>query len=71
MQTATQRSQSVSIQPRLLSIPQATSYSGESRSKLYKEMKDGNLKFVKMDGSTRVELDELNRYIDAKIQRAA
>ena len=53
--------------PRLLSIPQAVAYSNESRATLYKEWKLGNIKFVKMGGSTRIEFDELNRYIDAKI----
>ena len=56
--------------PRLLSIPQAVAYSNESRATLYKEWKNGNLKFVKMGGSTRIEFDELNRYIDEKINTA-
>lgn len=56
--------------PRLFSIPQAVAYSNESRATLYKEWKAGNLKFVKMGGSTRIEFDELNRYIDAKINAA-
>ena len=59
------------IAPRLLSIPQGAAYSNESRATLYKECKLGNLKFVKMGGSTRIEFDEINRYIDAKITRAA
>ena len=58
------------IPPRLLTIPQSVSYSNESRATLYKEWKNGNLKFVKMGGSTRIEFDELNRYIDAKINAA-
>ena len=57
--------------PRLLSIPQAVAYSNESRATLYKENKAGNIKFVKMGASTRIEFDELNRYIDAKIAAAA
>lgn len=57
--------------PRLLSIAQAVAYSNESRATLYKEWKAGNIKFVKMGGSTRIEFDELNRYIDAKINTAA
>ncbi len=57
--------------PRLLEVPLASDYSGESRATLYKEWKLGNLKFVKMGGSTRIEFDELNRYIDAKIKTAA
>jgi len=59
------------ITPRLLKIPQAVTHSGESRATLYKEWKLGNLKFVKMGGSTRIEFDELNRYIDAKIKTPA
>lgn len=62
---------STDISPRLLNIHQAVAYSGESRATLYKEWKQGNLNFVKMGGSTRIEVDELNRYIDAKIKRAA
>jgi len=59
------------ISPRLINIHQAVAYSGESRATLYKEWKMGNLKFVKMGGSTRIEIDELDRYIDAKIAVAA
>ena len=65
MQTATD------ISPRLLKIPQAAAYSGESRATLYKEWKNGNLKFVKMGNSTRIEVSELDRYIDAKMSVAA
>lgn len=60
-----------STTPRLMTVPQAVAYSQESRATLYKEWKAGNLKFVKMGGSTRIEFDELNRYIDAKINQAA
>jgi excisionase family DNA binding protein len=59
------------ITPRLFKISDAVAYSGDSRSTLYKEEKAGNLAFVKMGGSTRIEFDELNRYIDAKIRQAA
>ncbi|AXI45116.1 hypothetical protein C1J03_03130 [Sulfitobacter sp. SK012] len=59
------------IKARLLSIPQAVAYSNESRATLYKERKAGNIKFVKMGGSTRIEFDELNRYIDTKMCAAA
>ena len=57
--------------PRLMSVKQSEAHSGESRSTLYKEMKEGNLKFVKMGASRRIEFDELNRYIDAKIAASA
>ena len=56
---------------RLYSIRQAVDYSAESRSQLYKEMKEGNLKFVLMGTSRRIEADELDRYINAKINRVA
>jgi excisionase family DNA binding protein len=59
------------ILPRLLSLPQAASYSGDSRATLYREWKAGNIKFLKMGGSTRIEHSELDRYIDAKMQDAA
>jgi predicted DNA-binding transcriptional regulator AlpA len=59
------------ISPRLLNVPQAVAYSGESRATLYKEWKIGNINFVKMGGSTRIEHSELDRYIDAKINHAA
>jgi len=59
------------IQPRLVSVPQGAAYTGDSRSTLYKEWKAGNIAFVKMGGSTRIEFDELNRYIDAKKKDAA
>lgn len=52
--------------PRLFTIPGAVKYSGDSRSKLYQEAKAGRLQFVKMDGSTRVFREELDRYLDAK-----
>jgi excisionase family DNA binding protein len=52
--------------PRLFTIPGAVKYTGDSRSKLYQEAKAGRLQFVKMDGSTRVFREELDRYLDAK-----
>ena len=52
---------------RLYSVRQAEDYSGDSRSTLYAAMKAGTLKFVKMGRSTRIEHDDLDRYIDAKI----
>lgn len=57
--------------PRLFTVEGAVKYTGDSRSKLYQEAKNGNLQFVKMDGSTRVERIELDRYIDAKAKFAS
>ena len=59
------------ITPRLFSIAQAATYSGDSRATLYKEHKLGNIQFVKMGASTRIEIDELNRYINTKMCAAA
>lgn len=56
---------------RLFTIAEAVAYSSESRSTLYEERARGNIRFVKMGGSTRVERSELDRYIDAKIRVAA
>ena len=61
----------VDIKPRLFTIPQSVAYSNDSRATLYKEHKHGNLKFVKMGTSTRIERDELDRYIDEKASRAS
>lgn len=58
-------------QPRLLRINDAATYCGMSRAKLYSEWKKGNLKFVKMFGATRIELSELNRWIDSTAKEAA
>lgn len=56
--------------PRLFTVEGAVKYTGDSRSKLYQEAKTGNLQFVKMDSSTRIERVELDRYIDAKARPA-
>lgn len=60
----------VSITPRLLSIPDGAIYSATSRSTLYAAQAAGELKFVKVNNSTRVEVDELDRWIDQKTQAA-
>jgi excisionase family DNA binding protein len=52
--------------PLLFTITGAVKYTGDSRSKLYQEAKAGRIQFVKMDGSTRVFREELERYVDAK-----
>ena len=59
------------MEKRLYSIRQSEYVACEGRSTLYKEMKEGNLKYVKMGRSRRIEHDELHRYIDEKIQRSA
>ncbi|MBM2294277.1 helix-turn-helix domain-containing protein [Sulfitobacter pseudonitzschiae] len=54
------------IKPRLLSIPDSVNYAATSRSTLYAEEKSGRIKFVKMGSSTRIEVSELDRWIDSK-----
>ena len=54
--------------PRLFTISGAVKYTGDSRSKLYQEAKAGHIQFVKMDGSTRVFREELDRYLETKAQ---
>lgn len=56
----------MSIAPRLLSVSSAVLYSATSRAKLYEEMKAGNLRFIKLDSATRIEVTELDRWIDSK-----
>lgn len=58
------------VRPRLASIPNAAIYTATSRAKLYTEHKAGNISFIKLDGATRVEFEELDRWIDVKTQRA-
>lgn len=57
----------VSIKPRLLNIRDSASYAATSRSTLYAEEKAGRIKFVKLGTATRIEVAELDRWIDAKM----
>lgn len=54
----------MNIHPRLLSVEQASEYTGVGRTRLFDAAKNGHLKFIKAYGSTRVERSELDRYID-------
>lgn len=56
--------QVTSIQPRLLRVSDAVVYAATSRAKLYNEMKMGALKFIKLDSATRIEITELDRWIN-------
>lgn len=56
---------------RLLSLKDASIYSGMSRSTLYAQEKLGRLKFTKMLGSTRIEITELDRWINDTAQLSA
>lgn len=53
---------------RLLRINEAAIYIAYSRAKLYTEIKAGNIKLIKMGHSSRIEITELDRYIDEKAQ---
>ncbi len=69
--TPTQRAIVEVIKPRLLSIRDSATYAATSRSTLYAEEKAGRIKFEKIGSSTRIEITELDRWIDAKIRTAA
>lgn len=58
------------IQPRLLNIRDSANYAATSRSTLYAEEKAGRIKFLKMGASTRVEVSELDRWINEKSKAA-
>lgn len=51
---------------RLLRIGEAAIYSATSRATLYVEWKKGNLQFIKLGHATRVEIAELDRWINEK-----
>lgn len=57
--------------PRLATINAAAVYAGTSRATLYAEKKAGRISFVKIGNATRVEYDELDRWIDAVSKTAA
>ena len=65
------KSNAVSIPPRLLSVRDGAKYAATSRSTLYAEEKAGRIAFLKMGSSTRIEISELNRWIDSKIEEQA
>lgn len=49
---------------RLLSISDATIYTAMSRATLYNEAKEGRLKITKLGHASRIEVSELDRWID-------
>lgn len=63
----TNRTTVTNIKPRLLSIRDSAAYGATSRSTLYAEEKAGRIKFVKMGACTRIEVSELDRWIDQKV----
>lgn len=51
---------------RLVRLSEATVYSAMSRSTLYAEIKAGHLKLTKIGHASRIEIAELDRWIDEK-----
>ena len=51
------------LMPRWLRIPHAVAYSGISRSKLYELFAAGLVRSVRIDGSRRVPVEELESYV--------
>ena len=49
---------------RFFKIPEAVTYSGQSRSTLYEAHKQGELVFTKFRGATRIERADLDAYLD-------
>ncbi|MBV1866173.1 MAG: helix-turn-helix domain-containing protein [Rhodobacteraceae bacterium] len=55
---------------RLLRINEAASYAAVSRATLYNEIKAGRLTKLKIGKSSRIEISEINRWIDAATSAA-
>ena len=56
---------------RLLRIKEASIYAAISRGTLYKEFKAGRLKLTKLGHASRIEVSELDRWIDETASHAA
>lgn len=54
------------IKPRLLNVRDSATYAATSRSTLYLEEKAGRIRFLKMGAATRIEVSELDRWINEK-----
>ncbi len=59
------------MKKRYFSLVEAAAYSGRSRSTLYNAHNRGELVFTKFGGSTRIELKDLDAYLDATGVRVA
>ena len=55
---------------RLLRINDAAKYAAISRATIYNEAKEGRLKLLKLGHSTRIEVSEMDRWIDETSQAA-
>ena len=56
------------IERRLLRIGEATVYAAISKTTLYVEIKAKRLKLVKLGSASRIEVSELDRWIDETSQ---
>ncbi|GAB2816515.1 hypothetical protein GCM10022221_13140 [Actinocorallia aurea] len=55
----------------LLTVPEAASALGISRSKLYQLLTTGTVRSIRIDGSRRIPLAALNAYVDHLMEEAA
>lgn len=55
------------VTQRLLTIKEASHRSSMGRTTLYDEAKAGRLRLVKIGAATRIEVAELDRWIDERI----
>jgi len=56
---------------RLLRINEAAIYAAISRATLYSEKSKGNIQFIKLGTATRIEVSELDRWIDETSKKSA
>lgn len=56
------------VKPRLARLVEAIEYTAFSRSSIYRAIKSGELKSLKLGGALRFEYTELDRWIDTKAQ---
>lgn len=56
---------------RLLRINEAAIYAAISRATIYSEIKQGRLKLIKLGHASRIEVTELDRWIDETAAAAA
>ena len=61
---ATQQAPLVTVKPRLLRVDDAAEYMGLGRTSIYAEIRAKRLAIVKIGKATRLELTELDRWLD-------
>jgi excisionase family DNA binding protein len=60
-----------SLDPLLVSVPEAARMIGLGKSKFYELVKIGDFKIVKLGGRSLVSTDELRAYVAAKVTQAS